>query len=359
MDQTVSAFGRSVGNGKTGMVALVGISKDSDFYKDTQLESGSTRDIFKPDVFPGIIMYKNAAKDINVGLNDIVTIRFQTVYGQSQAPKFKVVGLIPSQNMFMDVAAFVDMDEMRKLLNLKPEESLGLNIVTSYPQDSQKVIQVANKLYKAFTPGAAGVKAELTLGAARTPADVFALKLENNPRALKVVIDNLTFRQGRRHRPRAGERRDRPHRGGGPGPGGRHRLAGAVPLHPEVCSGPRAEGPGRAGHRAAGGLVRRQSRPLSTRISSTRPISGTSPGTRQSSSRDAPLFKALLPEWDLLERSPNTDAATKKNLRLNRETWKGAKVDVQTMYENASVDRGFPEGPEHGLRSSRFSFCSS
>jgi ABC-type antimicrobial peptide transport system permease subunit len=61
-------------------------------------------------------------------------------------------------------------------------------------------------------------------------------------------------------------------------------------------------------------------------------------------SRDSPLFKALLPEWDLLERSANTDAATKKNLRLSRETWKGAKVDVQTMYENASVIVDFQRG---------------
>ncbi len=163
IDQTVSAFGRSVGNGKTGMVALVGISKDSDFYKDTQLESGSTRDLFKPDVFPGIIMYKNGARDINVGLNDIVTVRFQTVYGQSQAPKFKVVGLIPSQNMFMDVAAFVDMDEMRKLLNLKPEESLGLNIVTAVSAGRAEGDPGGEQALQGLHPGAAGVKADLVM----------------------------------------------------------------------------------------------------------------------------------------------------------------------------------------------------
>ena len=84
-------------------------------------------------MFPGIILYKNAARDLNVGMNDIVTVRFETVYGQSQAPKFKVVGLIPSENMFMDVAAFVDQDTLRGMLNLKPDESLGLNIVTDVP----------------------------------------------------------------------------------------------------------------------------------------------------------------------------------------------------------------------------------
>ena len=196
IDEVVSTFGRSVGNGKTGMVALVGIAKDSNFYTETQLEAGNPRDIFKPDVFPGIIMYKNAAKDINVKLNDTVTVRFDTVYGQSQAPRFKVVGLIPSQNMFMDVAAFVDMDTLRKMLNLRPEEVLGLNIVTSYPQDSQKVIRVADALYKSLTPGAAGVKAQLALGGEKAAADVYALKLENNPAGLKIAIDNLTFLKG-------------------------------------------------------------------------------------------------------------------------------------------------------------------
>ena len=73
-------------------------------------------------MFPGIILYKNAARDIGVGMNDMVTVRFDTVYGQSQAPKFKVVGIIPSSNMFMDVAAFVDMDVLRGLLNMKPNE---------------------------------------------------------------------------------------------------------------------------------------------------------------------------------------------------------------------------------------------
>jgi putative ABC transport system permease protein len=59
---------------------------------------------------------------------------------------------------------------------------------------------------------------------------------------------------------------------------------------------------------------------------------------------DAPLFKALLPEWQLMERSPNTDAATKKRLALNREPWKGARVDVQTMFENASLIVDFQRG---------------
>ena len=343
VDQTVSAFGRSVGNGKTGLVALVGISRDSDFYKDTQLESGSTRDLFKPDVFPGLIMYKNAAKDINVGLNDIVTIRFQTVYGQSQAPKFKVIGLIPSQNMFMDVAAFVDMDEMRKLLNLRPEESLGLNIVTSYPGNSQKVVQVANKLYKAFTPGVAGVKAELALGTVQTSADIFALQLENNPKALKIAIDNLTFVKG--DVTALARNKD----GIVLTEAAARALGAVVGSHIKYRYTPKYDADPVQKDLVVQGVVEKvpsfaDSTAFANEDLFYQTFFWNIPKDPVAASQDSPLVKALLPEWDLLERSPNTDAATKKNLRLNRENWKGAKVDVQTMYENASVIVDFQRG---------------
>ena len=211
IDVTVSAFGRSIGNGKTGMVALVGIPRDADFYRDTQLEAGHTQDIFKQDVFPGIIMYKNAAKDINVRLNDIVTVRFDTVYGQSQAPKFKVVGLIPSENMFMDVAAFVDQDTLRTMLNLKPDEALGLNIVVDYPEDQRKVIAEANKLHAALAPEAAGVKALFVAGKKRAVGDAFALRLENDPAGNKDRPGHPAVCQRRPAVPCAGKGRHRPH----------------------------------------------------------------------------------------------------------------------------------------------------
>jgi ABC-type lipoprotein release transport system permease subunit len=343
IDEDVSAFGRSVGNGKTGLVALVGIAKDSDFYNETQLESGNPKDIFKPDIFPGIIMYKNAARDINVGLNDIVTIRFQTVYGQSQAPKFKIVGLIPSENMFMDVAAFVDMDVLRKMLNLRPEEVLGLNIVTSYPQDSQKIVKVANTLYKALTPGAAGVKAELSLGGARTPADVFALKLENNPAGLKIAIDNLSFLKGditALARAKDGIVLTEPAaRALGASVGSRVRYSYAPKYAPDPVQK----------DLVVQGIVQ----PVASFSDSTaftnedlfyQTYFWNIPKDPAVVDSGAPLTKVLLPEWELLERSANTDAQTKKELLLGRETWKGAKVDVQTMYETASIIVDFQRG---------------
>ncbi len=343
VDEDVSAFARTVGNGKTGMAYIVGIAKDADFYTDTMLEEGSPRDMFKEDVFPGIIMYKNAAKDINVRLNDVVTLRFDTVYGQSQAPKFKVVGLIPSENMFMDMAVFVDMETLRGMLNMKPNESLGFNVVVKYPGDTKKVIAQADKLYAALAPEAAGVKAELHAGAKRAAADVFSLKLDTDPVALKTAGDNLQFVKG-------------------------GIQAIALEKSGVVLTEPLARSLGADfGSKITYRYIPRNSpdpveRELVVKGVVKTPASFADstafthedvfyrsyfwniPKEPVKAAHDAPLFKALLMEWDRLERSPTTDAMMKKMQRLNRDTWKGARLDVMTMYETASAMVDFERG---------------
>jgi ABC-type lipoprotein release transport system permease subunit len=343
IDENVSAFGRAVGNGRTGLVALVGLPRDAEFYNETQLEAGDPRDIFKPDVFPGIILYKNAAKDMNVGLNDIVTVRFDTIYGQSQAPKFKVVGLIPSQNMFMDVAAFVDMETLRGLLNLRPEECLGLNIVVSYPQDQRKVIAQANKLHQAFAPEAAGVKASFRLDDRQAGADAFALALAGQPDAARLAEENLRFLKGDLQALQQAK----------------DGVILTEPLARSLRAGLGSRITYRYSPKYAADPVERLlvvkgivSPPASFADSTAfaneevfyQSFFWNIPRDPAVVAHNAPLFKALLPEWQLLERSPNTDAATKKRLALNREPWKGARVDVQTMFENASLIVDFQRG---------------
>jgi ABC-type lipoprotein release transport system permease subunit len=336
VEPTVSAFGRIIGNGKTGLALLIGMAKDADFYKDTQLEEGHTSDIYKPDVFPGIILYKNAVKDIAVGLNDIVTVRFETVYGQSQAPKFKVVGIIPSSSMFMDMAAFVDMDVLRVMMNLKPNESLGLQIVTTYPQDAQKVIAAANRLHDALAPEAAGVRAVLRGARGPADADVFALRLDTDAKSIAVVQAEMKFVKG--------------------DVGNLARNRDGIVLTETLARALDAGLGTRVHYRY---IPKSSPQPVEDDFTVTGVVQDPSafapatafvhedafyktwfwniPSEPARAASSAPLFKALLPEWELLERSQTTDAATRKMQKLNREIWKGARVDVQTMFENASA----------------------
>jgi ABC-type lipoprotein release transport system permease subunit len=336
IDEGVGAFGRTIGNGRTGMAFLVGIDRNSDFYEQTDLEAGDPREMYKPGVFPGIILYQNAARELNVGLNDVITARFETVYGQNQATKFKVVGLIPSENMFMDVAAFVDTEVLRRELNLAPQEVNSLSVVVEYPENSRKVIAMANRLHAALQPQAAGVQGELAAAGREAEAQVFALELNSRRAAREIAAQNLRFRQG--------------------------NLSALVGARDGVLL---SESLARElGAREGTRLTYRYAPKFSTRpVQRELTVAGiveAVPGFAENAAfaneevfydsyfwnlpreaaaaeRGAALFPALLPEWEVLERSPDTASSQKKMFRLNRESWKGARLDVSTMFETASA----------------------
>jgi len=236
----------------------------------------------------------------------------------------------------MDVAAFVDMDTLRGQLNMKPNESLGLQIVTTYPQDAQKVIAQANKLQKALAPGAAGVKAVLLARGQQANADVFALRLETSPDAIALARANLQFVKGDIR--------------------GLLKEKAGIILSEPLAKSLGADVGARIDYRY---IPRDAPDPVEMQLVVTgivKPVAPFADGTAfvhedsfyktyfwnipkdpAQAAADAPLFKALLPEWEMLARSKNTDEAQKKIRLLNREAWKGARVDVQTMFENASA----------------------
>jgi ABC-type lipoprotein release transport system permease subunit len=219
---------------------------------------------------------------------------------------------------------------------MKPNESLGLQVVTAYPQDAQKVIEQANKLQKALAPGAAGVKAVLRAQGRQANADVFALRLETGPDALALVRNNLQFVKGDIR----GLLKDK---------------TGIILTQP-LAQSLGADVGTRIDYRY---VPLNAPDPVETQFVVTGIVKTVSPFAEATAfahedsfyktyfwniprdparvAEDAPLFKALLPEWEMLARSKNTDEATKKIRLLNREAWKGARVDVQTMFENASA----------------------
>jgi ABC-type lipoprotein release transport system permease subunit len=334
IDEVVGAFARTIGNGKTGFCGLFGLSGTANL-NDFNVEAGNAKDIFNNDVQPGILMYSNAAKDLNVGLNDTVKIKFDTVYKQPQGINFKIVGLIKSENIFMDVSAFVDIKKLREYLNLLPEEAQGLNIITVYPEDSARVIADANKLYAALTPEAAGITATIALSDREQDASVFALRLKSDPAAMDLVGKNFRFSKG--------------------------ALNPAPDKNTVILTETLANAIGaRVGTEVSFSYEPKYSKTMVKRglivtgiINDPADFRGLTafvpedlfyetffhnpPQIPAYAARGIPLFKALLPEWELLPRTADTDSSMKKMQKLEREDWKGARVDVGTMFEFGSA----------------------
>jgi ABC-type lipoprotein release transport system permease subunit len=335
IDENVGAFARTIGNGKTGFCALVGLPDTTDM-KDFTVEEGDASDIFKTDVQPGILLYKNAAKDLNVGLNDTIKLKFETVYKQPQGVNFKIVGLIRSENIFMDVAAFVDMKKLRELLNLLPEENQGINIVTVYPEDAAKVISEANKLYAELTPEAAGVVATISQSNRKQDADVFAIELKTHPEALTLAKDQLQFIQGKLD-DLAGNKN---------GIILTETLASSIgaPVGTKVNYSyfPKYSQVIVERELAVTGIIKnitpfKNMTALTSEDFFYETFFRNPPKTPAIVAHDASLFKALLPEWELLPRTADTDSSMKKYQKLSRDEWKGARLDVGTMFEFGSM----------------------
>ena len=345
IDEVASVYGRAVGNGHTALVALLGIPADrTDFFTPADMLQGDPRDIFRTGVFPGILLYKNTADELNVRLNDTVTIRFQSVYGQAQAPNFRVVGILPSRNVFQDSGVFMDMAAMKTYLNVKQDEALALNVVTTYPQDRQKIAAAAQKLRDALRPEAAGVRAIARSGSRSADADVFSLALSSGDTPQARIGDELTLVRGDMASfisDKDGILLTEPlARDLGVTLGSRltytyPRQNGEGPLSVDVVVD---------GIVSAAGLPSGSSA-LANPDVFYRTYFWNLPTQRPAVSRDSPIFHDLLPEWDVQPNAADSDSLTRQMQHLDRGGWRGARVDVQTMFAIAS----FVVDLQHGL----------
>ncbi|MBN2354214.1 MAG: FtsX-like permease family protein [Spirochaetales bacterium] len=338
IDETISVFGRAIGNRKTALLMLIGAtqSQGEENSGDFVIDAGDFNDIFKEDLYPGVVLFKNTAKELNVKLNDLIYVKFETIYKQPQSPALKVVGIIRSENMFMDMAALMDIRKLKTFLNMKAEESMGLNVVVNHPGDRLRTILSADRLYAALKPEAAGVKASLTARGKRVSADVFALKVKSDAAARKLAGSALVWRAG--------------------GVEALQKDTNTIAL-----SASTAEALGvRAGDKILYSYTPKYVKDQVERELAVagvfddpagfKPETAFAPDTLfyETYYRNLPkepaaapktgaLEKALLPEWELLPRTADTESSMKKMQELTRTKWDGTKIDVSTMYETGSM----------------------
>jgi ABC-type lipoprotein release transport system permease subunit len=338
IDETNAAMGRAIGNRKTALLMLIGSVKnngDND-NGDFAMAEGNFEDIYKNDLYPGIVLFKSTANELNVKLNDLVYVKFDTIYKQPQSPAFKIVGIIRSENMFMDMAALVDNDKLKTLLNLRPEESMGLNVVVDHPGDQARIIQEANALYAALKPRAAGIRATLAAHGTSLEADLFALKVKDDEKSRALAARAIAYDEG------DGAALEKDKHAVVVSASAAQSLSlktgdkvhysyatkyGKDPVEGElvvsgVCRDPEGF--------AAATIFAPDTFFYEIYYRNLPKVTPPAPAATA-------LAPALLPEWDLLPRTADTDSTTKKQQALMREKWDGTKVDVSTMYETASV----------------------
>lgn len=163
--ESVGAFARALGKGKSDNAFLVGIdlSEEMDAEERAQLEEsfrmvhGAWTDLGKQGDDIPLILAAQKATELGVDSGDEIRLRFADAHGGYQATKGKVVGIFQSDNMFMQAPIFVEVGRLRDLLGYAPWESSGFTLVLHNPLRDARAL--ADSLQVRLRPRLAAIPA--------------------------------------------------------------------------------------------------------------------------------------------------------------------------------------------------------
>jgi ABC-type lipoprotein release transport system permease subunit len=332
----VNVFTRCLGNGKSTSLALVGLDLEEEYEEFTsqmKVLEGDPKDVFFNTEEDALFLYRQAAEKLNVKVGDIVRVKLNTVSGQVQSAQLTVRTIAEADNMFMSMAAFVRRDKLRKLLNMRKQEASGLIINMENLENPATVKEKADKLYQALQPAVAGISAEIFSGDKVQQVDLFALKTkaENEGHYSK----RLSITAGDIAQFKNTENGIILSRGVAEG---LHSKPGDLI---EFRYKTRFEGEEKSDELAVV-AVYQADKPGDQNVCFVNEevfynhYFADLPLNEPMFDKSLPLADDLVMQYVLLPRSNDTDSSMKKMQEVRKGDWKGAVVDIATMYETAS-----------------------
>lgn len=328
-EEGVGYFMRAIGNGKSDNIILVGANLSAAVSEKERRElegsfrvvEGSWDAVRDSKAENPIILSAEKARYLNVGLGDTVRVRFRDMFGQDQAARLTVAGLMRNDNIFMQPVAFLELGRAKALLGYRPWETASLSLTLSDPQRGARA--AADAIHARLKPGLASIDASVNGRA----AVLFGVKSDAASRAALAARLKLS--------PAAVEaalRRD------GALLDARTALALGVKEGTEFsASWARKFEPGRAEVKLKAAAIFNAEGPGGVLVNDGKFYAAYYRDLPASGAAPAPGWEELLsPEWTQLPRTYTTDDYKKKYQDIARSRGKGTMVDVSTMYETAS-----------------------
>jgi putative ABC transport system permease protein len=333
----MGAFVRCLGNGKTTNVVLIGMpidGLDDPFIQQMKMVDGSVEDVLLNTEEDAIGLFQQTADDLNVKLGDAVKVRLHTVSGQVQSAVLTIRAIAESQSMFMDMVTFMREDRCRELLNMREQESIGIVMNMKSLENPASVIGKADKLHAALKPDIAGITAAVTSANGESELNLFALHTDDENEAL--YSDFFVINKGNVDELKAEE-------SGVLLSEQKAEELGVVPGDTLSFSyRPRFDQTDRAGELKVVAVFKAGSSELEHTAFVHEEVFYNNyfaylPEVEPGFAEDHPLAPALVLQYILLDRTADTDAYMKKYQDVRKGEWKGAVLDVSTMYETASM----------------------
>lgn len=355
VEEGIGLFSRVVGEGVSDNVILVGIKTDTGMTAEEKAEMRSNfgmtdsafRQMQRSDIENPVLVAADKAKYLRVKQGDALRARFQDVFGRSQAVRLTVAGIFKPANIFMSAPVFLDAKRLKVMAGYGPHDISGLHITL---KDSKKTaIPNADVLHAALKPPLAIAYGEIGAGeiSRHMPATVLGFRVDTaSLRGLAAKIGMTAIDPNAEIQT------------GFPGGIGKKSiligatLADSLKLAPGAsCTLSYA-----AKHRVArasvvfkitGILPREADLPGDILLVNDKefygfyysawpaPIGLEAKAFRPDSTHWT--FPFLNREWLLMNRTATTEAMQQKYRDATRLKTKATLVDVQTMYESASM----------------------
>jgi len=335
--EDVSTFVYCRGNGvKTSRMVLVGLDPDPDdeFFTQMKVVEGNREEVFLTDTENTVLIYQTMADELGVKVNDIIRVKLTTISGQINTARLRVAAIVESQNMFMSMVGFIKIDRLKNLMGLEEQETIGLTINMESLENPDSIKDKANKLHAALKPDVAGITAKLFTKENSTKVDIFALKTDEAGQAIYKeellltysLIDDFVLKEKGILLSEATAK----------------ILGVKAGDNVEFLYKDRFNKQDIKDELLVVGIIKANTG-LSENIALVHEevfydhYFAHLPEQEPLIAEDNALYPALVMQYRLLERSPDTDSYMKKAQDLRRNDWKGAVLDVTTMHEFASV----------------------
>lgn len=342
-DEAVGVFCRAIGNGKADNVVIVGIDMSKEYTEEQlkefaasfHLTQGDYMEIRRSDIENPLILSKQKADGLNVKLRDVIRFRYRNVYGQDQAGRAVVVGIMSNDNIFMQGVMFVELQNIKKLMGYKPYECGDIQITLKNP--ARDSIKLADKLHAALKPGPAFIDG---IARARASVPVTVLPFMADTESKKLIGGSFKLVSGKMDDVLAkdGVMIGRSLAASlGAGKGSKISISFKPKFENKdavfTCKVNGIFIPGtESGYNTIymhESLFYKNFYPNIPDLKKDKDKAFLPP-------EDAGFHKALGNEWVLLDRTATTDDAKIKYSQIAKKKIKAATIDVSTMYETAS-----------------------
>jgi ABC-type lipoprotein release transport system permease subunit len=341
-DEAVGMFARAIGNGRSDNIIMVGVDTKKglnekgrkEVEESFRLVEGSWKDVEDPAIENPVIISEEKARYLNVKRRDILRVRFRNMFGQDQAERLTIVGIMKNDNIFMQPVVFLELSRAKALLGYRPWETGSLSLKIKDPVKNATAL--ADRIHARLKPGTAFINASAS--GRGGPRPLLLLGYRSGDENKNKISGMLKLASGSFE---SAFRKDGVF------------LPSALARTLGVSAGDKIN---IRYNRKFADTPREASYTVSAVCAS-----GNYPGPDVALMNDSGFYDLYYedlpagagqaelppgrlgawkdmaaPEWVLLKRTYNTDDYKNKYQEIARNKWKATTIDVSTMYETAS-----------------------